>query len=223
MIKSCKKPPVYFESTTGSFYSQYAGLPLKSCVSQIQGYQEGSGTPSPSNIRNLVSFNSATLTENGNTHLFAFGTDIYSGSIDWKKGIVIGTYKIVDLGDLEWKYTSVTTRFYTDDITDISLDANFTDMLCSNYDVISSSISFSNMPDKSIKRGQSSTQISIRDLDYTDTDIFKNAISGVQLAYELATPIEIPLGGIQLLTQQGLNSYSADCGNTAVEYLKAGR
>ena len=345
MIESFKLPVIIPETVSGaicSFNDEYGGLPLKSCVSQISGYQEGSGVPSPSNVRPLHAWSGANITAcgvnlwdeeweegyyvdgakansndrlrsknlisvfpntiyyisaqtpsnyatilqfgisyydgsgnylsdvavyngstfitpnnsafitfftggsgrvnhptynndisinypstdtsyhayNGNTYTFTFGTDIYSGSIDWKKGIVIGTYKIVDLGDLEWKYSSATMRFYTDDITDISLDADFTNMLCSYYDAISSAVSFSNMPDKSIKRGVSSAQISIRDLDYTDIDLFTASVTGQKLAYELATPIEIPLGGIQLLTQEGQNNITCDTGDTTLEWLK---
>ena len=137
MIESFKLPVITPETITGSivsFNDEYGGLPLKSCTSLISGYQEGSGVPSPDNVRPLHAFSSANI---GQT----------SGYGKYFHGLLKGTYGFVDLGDLEWKYTSVTTRFYTDDITDISLDANFTDMLCSKYDVISSSISFSNMPE----------------------------------------------------------------------------
>ena len=44
--------------------------------------------------------------------------------------------------------------------------------------------------------------------------------TGSQVAYELATPIEIPLGGINLLTQQGVNNIFCDTGDTTLEWLK---
>ena len=56
MIKSCKKPPVYFPTVTGdicSFNSQYAGLPLKSHSVEVVATQSGSGTPSPDNVRSI--------------------------------------------------------------------------------------------------------------------------------------------------------------------------
>ena len=47
-----------------------------------------------------------------------------------------------------------------------------------------------------------------------------NAPSSGQLAYELATPITIPLGGINLLTQEGVNNIFCDTGDTTLEWLK---
>jgi hypothetical protein len=64
MQESFKIPSATFPTLTGSivtFNSQYAGLPLKSCVSQISGYQQGSGVPSPNNEMPLHAFSSASL------------------------------------------------------------------------------------------------------------------------------------------------------------------
>lgn len=146
----------------------------------------------------------------GNTYLITFGQTVYSANLDVLTGKLSITHKIVDLGDLEWNLASAATRFYTNDITDISLEADFTDMFCSCYDVISSAVSFSNMPDKSIKRGQSSTNISIRDLDYTDASLFTTAVTGQKLVYELATPIEVQLTPTQISTLIGENVIFAD-------------
>ena len=149
--------------------------PLVSLIHNLTAWQEGAGTPSPTNIRNIHGWNSISI---ANTTNYA----------SYFRGLLKGTHGFVDLGDLEWKYTSATTRFYTDDITDISLDDDFTDMLCLNYEVISSSSSFNKMPDKSIKRSVSGAQISIRDLDYTDASLFTTAVTGHYLIYELAEP-----------------------------------
>lgn len=222
MIESFKLPTITEQTVQGSvcsFNSEYE-LPLFECKSAISGYQEGTGTPSPSNIRNIVSFSSGILTVDNDTYTFTFGKNIYSGEIDWLNGKVTANYVVIDLGDLEWKYTSATTRFYTDDITDISLEANFTNMLCSIYDVILSSSSFANMPDKSIKRSVSGAQISIRDLDYTDVNLFTTAVTGQKLAYELAQPLVIPLGGIHLLAKEGQNTISCSTSDTSVKFGK---
>jgi hypothetical protein len=136
----------------------------------------------------------------GNTYQITFGQTVYSANLDVLTGKLSITHKIVDMGDLEWKTALAATRFVTEDITDISLEADFTNMFCSCYDVISSSTSFANMPDKSIKRGQSNTTISVRDLDYTDASLFTTSVTGMKLVYELATPIEIQLTPTQIIT-----------------------
>ena len=47
---------------------------------------------------------------------------------------------------------------------------------------------------------------------------FKNAMSGVQLCYELATPIEVDLTPAEITTLLGTNNIFADCGDTTVSY-----
>ena len=212
---------VVLEDVTGNpvSFNTSLSMTLLQCNNLISGYQEGSGTPSPTNIRNIVSFSEGILTANNNIYTFTFGKNIYRGYIDWLNGKVIANYVVIDLGDLNWNYTSGTPRFYTDDITDISLEADFTDMFCSNYDVISSGVPFANMPDKSIKRSQSNTNIYIRDLDYTDVSLFTTAVTGQKLAYELATPLEIPLTPVPIKSIIGLNSIASNTGDLDIKYL----
>lgn len=224
MIESFKLPTITPETVSGSivsFNDEYGGLPLKSCTSLISGYQEGSGTPSPSNVRNLVSFNSATLTENGNTHLFTFGQSIYSGYIDWKKGVVVGTHGIVDLGSLTWNYNAK-RDYFTALINNIKLPTTVQERLegiiCEIYPP-SSNGSYSDVDNQSMIHYDS--YLAIKDTNYgNDSTAFNTAMNGVYLAYELATPIEIPLGGIQLLTQEGQNNIFCDTGDTEVKRLK---
>ena len=87
MIRSCKKPPVYFESTTGSFYSQYADLPLKSCV---VSFDEQSA------------ISSLDFTANGTTQTFTFDTAITTGSLDVLTGVLTKSdSSTVNLGGME--------------------------------------------------------------------------------------------------------------------------
>lgn len=227
MIKTCKKPPVYFESTTGSFYSQYAGLPLKSCVSQIQGYQEGEGVPSPTNIRPLHAYSSADLVANGTTYTFSFGQNIYQGYIDWKRGVVVGTHKkLVLTSSNSWQksntYQGAFFMYwgYFDDI-----GKSFVPFLCDRAKSVMSTSDYvygTCFSDAACGIRIMPENSTIQDwFNYLDAQV--SAGTPVTIAYELATPIEIPLGGIQLLTQQGVNNIFADCGDTTLEYLKAGR
>lgn len=168
MIESFKLPNITPETLTGSivsFNDEYGNLPLKSCTSLISGYQEGSGTASPDNVRPLHAFSSGTLTANSNTYTFTFGQSIYQGSIDWKRGVAVGT----------WGY-----------IASYNGETLTGEWLCNK----------------------------------APYEVGTTPPTGSQVAYELATPIEIPLGGIQLLTQQGVNNIFADCGDTEVQRLK---
>lgn len=64
MIHSCKKPPVYFPTVTGSicsFRSQYADLPLKSHTIALTATESGSGTPSPDNVRPISGYSAINI------------------------------------------------------------------------------------------------------------------------------------------------------------------
>ena len=63
-----------------------------------------------------------------------------------------------------------------------------------------------------------SSSIYIRDLRYDDAATFKTAMSGVQLVYELVTPVEYTLTPTEVKTLLGKNNIFADCGNTNIKY-----
>lgn len=115
-----------------------------------------------------------------------------------KKGIV--KYSILDLGTLDWHYDSKAKRFYAYDIPNYkSNDSYSSNGLCAKYEV--------NFEAAQKDLGVDiiywnvwcfySVTLYIRDNSYTDADTFKNAMSGVMLIYELATPIEIDLSSLE--------------------------
>ena len=221
MIESFKLPTITPETISDSvcnFTDEYGGLPLKSCSSLISGYQEGQGVPSPSNPRNLVPFSSATLTANSDTYTFSFGREIYRGEIDWQLGVVKG-YEIISVfdgsADENW-LISGTGNFYNYSLGSGYLVADT--VTCNRLE------SIHRQPDADHLGIYNNTRyIQVRpSADELDVTAFKTWLSNnnLQVAYELSTPITIPLGGIQLLTQQGNNSFFADCGNSTVEWLK---
>jgi len=177
-------PSVSIDTVTGSicsFTDEYGGLPLKSCVSQITGYQEGSGTPSPSNPRNLVSFSSANI---GNVSNYA----------SWFRGIYQGVYGFVDLGSLEW---TLTERYFRADlpitpktVKDCETPNAITDSQYQPIDFYSLYNNYDSYDDVfSITNGTAgSNKFYLRDTSYNDPIAFKTAMSGVYLIYELATP-----------------------------------
>ena len=227
MIESFKLPVITPETLTGSivsFNDEYGGLPLKSCTSLISGYQEGSGVPSPVNKRPLHAFSSATLTDNSNTHLFTFGTDIYSGSIDWKRGIITGIQGIADLGDFNWNYSNPSIGFVytTTPLSDFNIKFRG-DVACTRYLGVKTGTSAINDGEITVANSEANPIIFLKDsvnlINLTTTEI-KEYLTGIMLAYELATPIEIPLGGVNLLTRQGVNNIFCDTGDTTLEWLK---
>ena len=178
MIKTCQKPPVYFESTTGSFYSQYAGLPLKSCRVDLPVNQSGSGTPSPTNIRNFIGYNKLTFSNIGDSDIKNYLT-----------GVINGTYGFVDLGSLNYNYTA-SSSIFSSSINNMaspdSASGRKKGILSSKYPPSSVTTINQNMDDKSMLRNNG--EIYIRDTSYNDASDFKTAMSDVYLIYELETP-----------------------------------
>lgn len=82
MIESFKIPSATYPTLTGSivtFNSQYA-LPLKSCVVDIPFIQEGTGDPSPDNVRNFVGVDSLDFSATGKNLLRPnTGSGTYNG------------------------------------------------------------------------------------------------------------------------------------------------
>lgn len=83
LVQSNKKPSVSYPEQTGSiviFNSQYAGLPLKSCVVDIPVTQEGTGDPSPDNVRNFVGVDSLDFSATGRNIFPPISTFPYTAS-----------------------------------------------------------------------------------------------------------------------------------------------
>lgn len=70
-----------------------AGSPLQP-VSEIWPVQEGEGTPSPGNVRNITGWDSITLTHNGEAATQELPETIYGGSYHWATGELEVTYKL---------------------------------------------------------------------------------------------------------------------------------
>ena len=66
-------------------------------VSEIKLVQEGNGTPSLENIRNISGRNSITLTHNGAAAAQALPETVFGGSYDWAKGELLVTHKCFNL------------------------------------------------------------------------------------------------------------------------------
>ena len=92
----------------------------------------------------------------------------------------------VNLGDLTWVYDSTYQRFNTA----LSTSAKIIDrprvasIKCAKFECITDGRSISQVPDKAIYRG-TNYDLSVHDSAYNDATVFKNAMNGVYLFYEL--------------------------------------
>jgi hypothetical protein len=121
---------------------------------------------------------------------------------------------IVDLGTLTWGYrssgSSVAPYFYANYGGNIAYPgALYTypiDAVCSQYKVVVRSgatfVDYTLCGDG----GSSVDQIQVKDPRYTDAATFKAAMNGVQLVYELATPITYQLTPQEIALLVGTNN-----------------
>lgn len=117
----------------------------------------------------------------------------------------------VDLGTLGWNVQSDHV-FRTSKSNIGCKEVNTAVLVCSEYPVVTASI------DNGMY--QTTAQIRVTDSAYTDKDVFTAAMSGVQLVYELATPITYQLDPITVQTLLGQNAMWADSGNVDLTYIK---
>lgn len=165
----------------------------------------------------------------GNTYSVDWTSEagtVYGGTIDVVSGELVVDRAIVDLGTLNWNYrmgSGVGDYFYSE-LQGIKFAGKFTDVI---YPIISSYYKTtqrsSYFADKcmcvdGVVSQSLPTQVQIKDSSYTDPTTFKAAMSGVQLVYELATPITYHLTPTEVQSIFGQNHVWADTGDCEVEY-----
>lgn len=162
----------------------------------------------------------------GNTYHISWETEagtVYGGTLDVLNGVLVVDMAMVDLGTLTWNLVSIYgDGVFTTTIQTLPNEPNYSNLLCSTYRSVVSSTPWSDMADKTCKKANTSKMLAIRDTDYTDAATFKSAMSGVQLVYELATPVTYQLTPQQINAFLGENNIWADTGDVEVEYQTLG-
>ena len=200
-------------------------LPMASLKVSVTPYQDLShGDPSPENICPIIGWDEAVVTvaddaESPTTsHEYTIDLDgtRYGGTLDVVSGELVVKKAYVDLGTLNWsRTTSYSVPIFYSTIAG-KLISNIS-MLCSAYKFsgnFSSAAYFAQSSENgSIGNCYNNEQIFVRDDSYTDATTFKTAMNGVQLVYELATPITVQLTPTPVKSLVGTNNIFADCGD----------
>ena len=220
-FRTNKTPTIEERTVSGSsvsFNSAFA-LPLKACISNFEGYQEGSGIPSPSNIRLLHAYSQATLTENNTPHVLTFGRSVYLGSINWLTGEVMASWLLYNLGNLTWTYDRQYSRFVSNVIDNLQHSAARGLTFYSEcYQCIDDRRTLANVPNYSIYNG-SEGALYIRDSTFgNDVNSLIAFITDKYVALPLAEPITIQLSANELSSIIGNNTFSTDTGTLEITY-----
>ena len=209
------------DTATGAIASFSDGadnIPMKKVTVRIEPKQAGSGDPSPDNVRPISGWDSVQVNHGGadvsnpTTITIPLPQTVYGGTLDVTTGELVVDMAMVDLGTLTWAYNA-SYKFFR---ADLDGKANGrTNLIASSYahgDVWDTSTDY-------IVAGHTGTNaIYVKDSRYTDAASFKSAMSGVQLDYELATPITLTLTPQEIKTLLGNNNIWADAGESTVIY-----
>ena len=136
---------------------------------------------------------------------------VYGGSLDVVEGKVRVTKAEVDLGDLSWILTSGGTRpnFFSAVLPDMVAGSDY---MSSMYSKTGNPYGSDENLIVLVYNYNNSGNILIRNMAYETAQAFTTAMDGVQLVYELATPVEYTLSPTEIRTLLGQNNLWADCG-----------
>ena len=143
---------------------------------------------------------------------------VYGGTLDVTNGVLTVTNGYVDLGTLTWAYESGDhSRFYAN-LSNIAVSASATTvvpLVCSIYVADSTQNIYLHHADNTIGSHDVNHQVWVYNSAYSDAATFKTAMSGVQLAYPLATPQTYQLDPVAVATILGQNNIFCDTGDIA--------
>lgn len=149
---------------------------------------------------------------------------VYGGTLTVnpdRTGALVVDRAYLDMGGINWDYTPTSVgheRFnnkaYLPNLKGAP-SSEIANIICSIYKPVSNNYTYAHYEDKTISAGTG--YIYVYDSAYTDANAFKAAMSGVQLVYEVATPITYQLTATEisaiLSTLYGTNNIWADTGN----------
>ena len=226
--------PTVTKTATGNpiEFTDGADAPLVKCVTQITGYQEGTGTPSPDNVRPIVAYTEGEIEVrdgdgNTTTHTTTYPSAIYRGSEDVVNGSVTAEFLLADMGDFTYVPISDSGgRFYTDTLKGTIKNVNYTSEVtsakCSCYESTTGYNTSQKTIDGSLGLdGLGRIYFYNSTMDgKTDAQI-KTALTGQQLAYELVTPqaSSVTPTNLPIKSLSGYNHIESSTGDMEVEYI----
>ena len=160
----------------------------------------------------------------GETYAFTFPDEagtVYGVTLYVLTGVLTVDMACVDLGTLTWATTGELPNEYKAIVPNIKPNKNsssLANVICSAYP----QVTYANRRDKSFvviwANSSAAGNVYFMDSNYNTPQTFKTAMSGVQLVYELATPVTYQLTPQEVEALVGVNNIFADTGNVSVQY-----
>ena len=162
------------------------------------------------------------------TYIISLGGTYYGGKliqdIEGHRQLKVTHSNLFDLGSLTWNQSTDGYCQNTSDIADMKITASGTtmpDMLCSSLVVDTPTHVYNHTTDNTISIASANSRFRVYMTSiagYTAAEV-KSALTGVYVAYPLATPTIIDLpDGTPITTIIGVNNIYADSGDTSVQF-----
>ena len=158
----------------------------------------------------------------GDTYDISFPDEagtVYGGTLDVANGVLTVDRAMWDLGELSWNADATRPGvYYTGSL--MNRLKNYGNVLCSQYAFWASAVTLDVDYYISLAPSYNSSSPYLRDTrfaGYTGVEV-KQALSGVQAVFELATPITYQLTPTEVTTLLGVNNVYADTGDSTVTY-----
>ena len=229
------KADAIVKSASGSIASFSDGgddLPMKSLKVNIVPTQSGSGDPSPSNVRPISGWDSVnvyisptTLEEDGETITINLPQTVYGGTLDVVSGELTIDSMRVDMGSVNWVYSSTYNMFYAtlspQPLASVVPSSTWY-AVCECYKYQDNILTTNRTMDKVCEIGRQGYYINdflVRDTTFgTSASDFKASVSGKYLVYKLISSTTITLTPTQVKTLLGSNNIWSESGTVEVEY-----
>ena len=198
---------------------------LLSLKATIEATQQGSGTPSPDNVRPILGVSEVNITQQvtdmaDRIYTINLGGTYYGGVLDVTSGVLRVTWGSVDLGTVGFNASGNMGRFYSNAISDMykGTTSDFDHILCEVF-TPQNSLSLSGLNDLccSVDRNKHFQFYNRNWAGYTGSQV-QTALDGVMLAYELLEPFEVQLTPQQIELAIRQNTIFADTGNLEAIY-----
>lgn len=199
-------------------------LPLLKCIANIEPVQSGSGTPSPSNPRPITGWTDTTITVSNDdeteTYTAALGQTVYGGTLNLLTGELKITKRIITENDFTMMGGGTSgggLNYFQIPSTDPQATSGeaISNMLEQNQSGWGSST-----PCFSTNTGAVPNIYPVRVYAASSSLAnFKTDYNGLQILYELATPIITTITPTKIKSLVGENNISADTGDIDIIYI----
>lgn len=198
---------------------------LLSLLVTIEPIQSGAGDPSPDNVRPISGRKGLTIyvsptpnVADATTYAVDWTSEagtVYGGTLDVVSGLLTVDRAMVDLGERNYTKGSRNTdnTGYVFHFRDTSFK-NRGELISSQFKEVFNIPNWESLPVNCCNSANGSYIVFCA--DYPDAATFKTAMSGVQLCYELATPIMYQLTGTDIVTLVGDNYIWSDSGDVTI-------